>query len=432
MPNSNNNQVNIRDLTAQEIIELFRIDLLLPVCDDQATIVASVKKQYRKYHRDENKGSPSAREQAKNWFRNTSALQDKNKRAGYLDTVYEFFAHYADGQIITHIDAGKKNFDKKLEDNFRKYLIDNCRVDKQLESDFINRYKKQHNIRFGGKLPAAIPVPIENFKAVSGSDCITLSWNKVKENCDFIEIVREQVVKGVASRTKGAKKKTIKVQAGDCSFKDTDKIPGVEFKYQLHSVLKNEHGADASEFAVFIDEVKKVSARYEKGAVYLSWEMPGAGSNAVVYRRQTVFKTKAGGPVLDGSEERLFSSDNATLKDENIAEGVTYYYIIVVDYGKKIFSVGVQTQVEIPKPPPAVKSLTAEHSFSGGKNIVALNWPKVSTAKNIMYALVRNQGKIAPVSIKDGEVIYQGRRNNILIRIRFRLSIFLFGFLLQR
>ncbi|MEK9137721.1 MAG: hypothetical protein AAB393_11415, partial [Bacteroidota bacterium] len=215
--------------TAQEVIDMFN-ELGLLVCDDGDEIKKRVDNASPRYLQMKRQTDPKKWVVSDKWFKNVEALQ--NHRPELLRFVYEQFERLADTSLKGAIGQGLATLNQPLIDALNRIAQEDCRVDDQLGKRFLDDYLRDRELEIGGEIVR--PALVEDFTAVSGLGEITLSWSLPAQNCEKVELLREEEFLS-AGKKPSRKSKTVYSGRGT-SCVDKDVSPGSWYTYQAHSI----------------------------------------------------------------------------------------------------------------------------------------------------------------------------------------------------
>lgn len=410
--------------TAQEVINIFA-RLGLPVCDDAGAIDRKINSQRDRYTRDKNRSTdPAVRQRANEWFREVADLQ--SRRPEFLRVVYQFFGDLAQAALSAGMAAGVKTLTRQLQQNLLKIAFRQCHTDDALASRFLKDFMQDHGLKEGEQV--ARPAPIERFNAESRLGEVALQWTVPTQNCDEIEIIRDEE----PSQPGDAGRKIYRGQG--TAFVDRDVTPGTTYRYRAHAICAGFEGADTVARGVCMGEVRKESAVWKDGVIGLGWEPPNPDVSVMIFKKAggpPEIKSSPQGPEpADGRTTRpLHGGGIRTWSDTEVVEGVTYYYRIVVDFGGGLFSKGVDLHLTVPKPPPPVPSVTATFKANPGKDVVALQWQPVTGGVPVDYVVVRREGNAPPGKIQEGALISETPQtqcldDKVVAGMRYRYAVF--------
>jgi len=380
--------------TAAEVAQMFR-SIGLPVCDDEAAIRAKIAEESPRYQIMKNRSQTDRTliVKAEAWFKDTTELM--TNRSALLEVVYKAFGAATDGDLGLRRLGGVRVLTSAVAQQFVASAIQLFHVDNALASQFVDRYLKERNLEIGGQLLKFSFV--ENLQAVSGIGRISLSWTRPAQNCEGVLIVR------LSPDGREDEFET----AGE-SFEDPGVAPGVSYTYRFHSRNQGESSDQFVEItAVSIGEVTKARAAWKHAEVLLQWNAAGAPSVQIFRREGSAPELRFGpdGPAPDSpATVRVYQGAFERFADTNVAEGVTYFYRIVSDFGQGRCGRGVDVQVTIPQPPAAVRSLHASYKREADKDVVQLEWPPAAGVAGPEYVVVRREGE-APAARQDEGVL---------------------------
>ncbi len=393
------------DYTADEIIAMFK-ELGLPVCDDGDAIKKQFEDKRKQYLNWLSKPDPEQRRKGTAGVKNGEALQ--NHRPELLKIVYERFAGLADTALLDALASGRSKLTDELMDSLRKNQATKaCHVDNALADRFLVDYMRERGLKKDGIVEQ--PGLMEDFTAVSGLGKVSLHWTPAKDKWDEVEIVRSEV--SLASGKKGSKKETTVYRGRDeTSFVDGGVAAGVRYEYSAHSIFRKIKDTDNDIVvqAVCLGEVLTAVAAWQEGRMHLSWELPGKGVSVLIFRSTQgapEIRMEPNGPTpADQAAEQVYRSGGTSWNDMKVAEGVTYHYRLVADFGQNLFTEGVVVQATVPQPPPPVAALTATYSRNpDGTDIVYLDWPPAPGPME--YVVVRRDGNTPAAQVGEGKII---------------------------
>lgn len=387
------------EMTAQKIIKIF-VDLGLPVCDDAAMIQQKVDAQRPHMLRLKNSTDPNARAAAVEWFENVNYL--KNRLADVLNVVYDQFENQASLAIEAGVASGKTTLTQGMMDALANVARDGCRLSNDLTLRFVERYVKKRGLKAGGVLQE--PANVEDFSATSTARCISLRWCSPTKNYTEIEINRQEDAPGAAP------KKPKKVYNGtNTRFEDSDVSPGKWYTYRARVILNGVKGVESVVRVPCLGEVRKLAADTASGKVMLTWELPFPDACVWVFRREGGPPDFRKGPnqlePADKQTKVVFCGNRPGCGDADVVEGAEYQYRIVVDFDGGRFTEGLVLPVRMPRCPPSVPAVRAEHKSNAGKDEVALEWDAVPGRVPVKYVVVRREGGTPPATVKDGVLV---------------------------
>ena len=384
-------------LTARHVIDMFA-ELGLPVTDDEAAIRQKVLEQRDRRLRDGNSPDPGIHEPARRWLKNVEPMQNPQRRPELLHVVYQQYRDLADAARAAALGSGTTTLTPALKENLRSLALTSCKTDEALSRRFLADYMSERVLEDGGEL--ICPEPVPDFLAKSGLGQIALEWKLPAQNCEQIEITRE------AEGGRSQKAKAVYTGTGT-SFVDADKelAAGTSYSYRAYSSYQGvKSKTPAVARAACMGEVGGAKAVFQKGAVKLTWDLPGPGVSVLVFKKAgaapAVRLGSAGPQPADAETMQARRGAISSMTDAEVSEGVTCHYLIVAEFGAGLWSNGVQVQVSVPKAPPPPPSLSALFKFDKGKNQVVLSWPGAQTTGAVHYQLVRREGS-APASKPD-------------------------------
>jgi hypothetical protein len=381
---------------ASNVIEMFTLGLGLPVCDDGALIQQKVKEQTPRRLKDRNSTTSTIQAAADAWFKAAEALQ--NRRPQLLDVIYGFFESLADTGLSFAAASGQRTLTAETKKKLLDIAFRECKADDDVADQFVRRFTQIRGLQEGE--PLVRPSPVGSFSATSGRGTIALNWTLPVSQCDEVVIAREhdsgrweqEIYRGTAT-----------------SFVDSAGLePGNRYRYRIRSVYRGVEGPDRLERAVCPGGVLNSNARWSKGQVELQWKLPVDDVSVVIFRQ-------AGGPpgVRQGSSgleattsltHRVHEGSETSWIDHDIVEGTTYYYRIFSDFGQNVLGDGVDVQVTIPKPPPAIPSLSGRYERHEGKDLVVLEWAAVEGVPG-EYLIVRREGSAPAGNLQEGQLL---------------------------
>jgi hypothetical protein len=118
----------VRQLTANEVIEIFRSLDLLVTNDDQA-IAKKYNELMPRYLSGRNSTDSSMRAAVETWFANSTMLQNKDKRKVLLEIVYDQFVGMADAALQGAISQGSKEFNLALMQTLEQIAQRDCKCE---------------------------------------------------------------------------------------------------------------------------------------------------------------------------------------------------------------------------------------------------------------------------------------------------------------
>lgn len=388
--------------TASDIMAIFA-GLGLPVCDDWPSIKTKVESQKTRHLRDKNNPDAVVRERADRWFKDVSDLE--HHRPEMLGIVYQYFKDNAGITLEAAIAMGIKTLTTELHNSLRQFLLRQCQTDDALADRFLADYLRETGLSGGGSQNLVHPAAIGDFRAAGGFGQVALSWSLPATNCDEVEILREEGGTGPGSSRETPHK--IYRGRGD-HFVDRDVGPGVWYTYRAHALYRGSEGADAVQSVRCPGEVKQAVAAWKEGAIQLTWELPGPDVAVLIFRRAGLppsVRLEASGPRPgDPVTTQVYTGGGRSWSDTHVAEGTTYFYRIIADFGSDLYSQGVEVQGTAPRPVPPVAEVTAVYQRDEDKDLVVVEW-KAPVGMPVQYTLVRRPGSAAPVRPDDGTVL---------------------------
>ncbi|GEM_PF-1037179 len=400
--------------TALEVIEMFKT-LGLPVYDDEQAIEQKINNQRARYLKDKNHTDPQIRERANRWFKNVDDLQ--RHRQDLLRIVYEQFTRLADTALKGALGGGLTSLSQALVDDLIRIACDDCRAESKLADRFVEDYMRERDFKIGEEMVR--PGLVEDLTATSEPGKIVLNWSLPTAKCDEVEIVRED--EAPAANKKRVDKRERVYQHRGTSFIDTGVSPGAWYTYRAYSIFQGVKSASfAVARAVCLGEPRQVRAAWSHGKMTLNWESPreGAPVPVMIFRRADkapAVTMSAGGPEpADSSTAQVYSGGGSSWIDHGVAEGVTYHYRIIADFGSGLFSHGVDVQAAVPKAPPAPPSLGAVYKQSAGKNTVVLEWRPVPGGVPVDYIVVRREGDSPAARVDEGVAVETTKQTRCL------------------
>jgi hypothetical protein len=374
--------------TADDVIQSFSA-IGLPVTDDAAVVEKKIADQYPRRQREKNSPDRDAAHRATLWMRDANDL--RNNRPTLLELVYAKFLRQADTSLQGALAAGLQTLTSALVESLRSILRDDCRADDDLATKFLDRYLAERGLDHGSEIVK--PELVQDFAAVDSGGRISLSWSLPLQKCDRVEIVRQ-------SESNLKDRKTY--AATGASFEDVAMKSGVWYVYRAYSIHQDVKSTGFVEArAVAAGNVSNVQPVCEDGRVALTWDSAGpAAVGVMIFRRAgsgaTDIVKKDGALEPRGNTALVYRGGGTSFTDEQIAEGATYVYRIVADFGDGRFASGIDTQITVPKSPTAPSDLTAVYERAGGEDVVALQWAPVAGAADVRYVVARRRGETAP------------------------------------
>ena len=398
-----------RRWSAQDVIAIFR-RLGLPVCDDDNAIRQKVQAQRARYLRDKASPDPAIQAQAEQWFKGVDALE--HCRPELHQVVKEMFFDLADAALSAAVAAGLNRFTRQLEASLFELARGQCNADELLVQSFVGDYVRERDLELDE--PIVRPELVTGFQAVGGLGEIALTWTLPADRCDEVEIVREMEPQG--ARGKGKVETVFRGAAS--SFRDARVAPGAWYTYQAYSFYqgyKSTHASPAR--AVCLGEVRAAAAVWNDGRMTLRWEPPGAASVAIFRRRDRAPLVRPGpsGPEpADAATAQVHRGGGTSWVDPDVAEGVTYCYRIVAEFGPGLFARGVDVQAAVPAPPPAVGSADASLARRGERDAVLVVWEPVPGGLPVEYLVVRREGSAPVGRVEDGTLVRVTQQSRFL------------------
>ena len=380
--------------TPEDVIQMF-VALGLPVCDDGAAIQAKIDAQTKRYQGYKNSPDRDLAHQANIWFKNASELT--HNRAALIEAVYGKFRNQAEIALEGAISAGLKVVTPALIERLNAILRDSCRVDDNLADQFLRRYMREKDLALGRE--TVKPALIERLTASSEIGKVSLRWSKPAAKCDRAVIVRS-----------GQGDKEQEFESDGNSFEDSGGALGVWYTYRIYSQYQGVTSVGFVEAAgVRIAEVTNAQPVWNGGEVRLAWQPAGPRSSVQIFRCESKapsVKVGADGPAPDGAGTTcIYHGAGESFSDSKLKEGATYFYRIVAEFGVGCYSRGVDVQLTIPQPPPAVRSLKAEYKREADKDVVLLEWPAVTGVATPEYVVVRREGEAPAGRVDEGALV---------------------------
>jgi hypothetical protein len=392
--------------SAQEVIEMY-VALGLPVCDDWALIESKIKAQRDRYLRDKNKPDRDAAAAAVRWFRNADALE--RSRPELLRAVAEQFVALARPSIGSALAQGIRTLTPQLVQQLKEIARTSCKTDDALAERFVREFMASERLELNKAL--VLPALVEDLKAESLAGAIHLSWRLPAANCEEVEVVREAEDRPGLLETVHRGKGT--------AFRDAAARPGVFHTYRVHSFHQGVRSeAAASARAVNLGEVRDASAVYEDGALRVRWKPAGPAASTLLFRRREAppsLRLGAHGPEPADADTALVQRGGVLGWDEpNAAEGATYHYRLIADFGAGLWSRGVDVHASVPAPPPAVPRARASYRRDGDRDAVAVEWDAVPGNLPVEHVVVRRGGSAPPSRPEEGQVVATTRQHACL------------------
>jgi hypothetical protein len=382
------------------VIAIFR-GLGLPVCDDGDAIRQKVQAQRPRNLKDKASPDPDARAKADQWFKDAEALE--NRRPELLRAMEELFFDMADSAISAAIAAGLSQLTPPLQESLLDLARDQCRTDEELARRFLDSYVKATGLETGILVK---PAAVERFVAVSGIGEITLTWTLSADPCDEVEVVRSVESRGPEGKAGESRRVFPRNQT---SFVDTGLSPGAWYRYRAVSIYQRFRREGPEARAVCLGEVRSAAAVWNDGRMTLRWEPPGV-STVVIFRRcdqaPAVRPLPLGPEPADAATAQVYRGGGGTSwVDPDVAEGITYHYRIVAEFGPGLFARGVDVQAKVPEPPPAVGPVAASHTRRGERDAVLVEWQPVPGNLPVEHLVVRREGSAPAGRVEDGALV---------------------------
>lgn len=391
------------NLTAEDVIGMFRDQARLRVCDDQDDIEREYDAQCHKYQDQSNTGTPRDRDRADRWFSEMTLLRDAKRRAEVIKIVYRHFQALADTALSAAVATGNNRVNGPVLENLRRLLHDSCYVDDELARRFLDDYVRERGLELEGPIVKAKLA--SQFVAQAGIGQIELRWALPADSCDAVCIDRDPK----PARKGKRKADEVVYQGTGTAFTDRDVAPGLRYTYRAYSVYMKERSTGYAEASALCLAESEAQGEWRDGAVEIIAVPPATNTEVIVFRRA------GGAPEVEhgryglipkaGTEQIPLGPDH-TLRDTQVAEGITYHYKFFTVFAPDLISQGVALQpIKVPKAPPAVPELRRSYQHDAGQNVVVLEWQPVRADGPVTYAVVRREGSAAPGHVKDGTLL---------------------------
>jgi hypothetical protein len=369
-------------------------ELNLPVCDDGDLIKQNFEAKRRYYVSKLNDPNRAVREPAVEAVKHAAALTNPKERAELLEIVYQAFVGKVRVLVADKCASGAKKVTQPLLASLKDLGMDQCRLREDLAGRFVERFVNEQGWKPDG--PIVTPSRVDNFTAKSELGKITLSWVFPATNCDLVELYRD------------ADKKKPVYSGKDGAFADDDAAPGFH-TYRIHAVYQGVPGPESLAKAWRLAEVRGPQGSWKAGKVNLSWSLPCQDVLVHVFRRdgaRPAFRVTAQGIEPAEPQTRPVPLNaNTSLAEVAPGEGITWHYLVVLEFGSGLFTEGVDIPVHVPRPPPPVPSVTAVYTPAHDKDAVEVKWVAVSGSGPMEYVVVRRLGSAAPAELIEKEVV---------------------------
>jgi GTPase SAR1 family protein len=383
-------------INAQRVIEMFVRDLGLPVCDDEGAINKAVESQRGRRLAEKRNPDHVISHAAEEWFKTVDALKNPQRRAQLLGIVFEHYCNMVDTALRAARGSGVVVLTGELRESLRTIAEGDCKTDANLTRRFVQDYLKLRDFEDGTIVK---PKPVGNFTARGELGRVVLSWQLPQGDFEGVEIFREGGTGGGAQRPV--------YRGSGAGFADSEVTAGISYLYRAVSywqdVKMKETPPEAR--AVPVGEVRDAKAVWDKGAVRVSWQLPAANIPVIVFKRAGAAPATipgTNGPEPDGNGTiQLHRGNISAFSDTDVAEGVTYHYLIVADFSG-VCGPGVRVQLAVPKAPSPVASVSAGFQNVRGSNEVSLQWPGIPGGASLEYVVVRREGSI-PASTPEAQ-----------------------------
>jgi hypothetical protein len=394
-----------KKLTATRVIEMFQA-LNLPVTDDAQLIEAKANELKPRFQQMKNHTDPHRRAEAEVWFKDLAEVElDLDKLLGVIRDHFEKLSNTA---LKAAREAGLTTLTAELVENLQQLAMEECRCDPALAEHFLTHYRAKHKYELDQ--PTVWPGSARDFQALSGLRSIQLIWTPPLDNCDEIKIVRTEQETRRGRKRAQSQEMIFRRSPTDTRLDDHEEVlPGVRYSYTLSVIYQGVEGPGETRTVVCMAELGDLKATWADERVRLGWTLPDSVASGAKNDQVSVlaFRRRDGPPELNRdvlgvqpttpATVQLYPQDRLTLEDNQVEDGATYFYHVLLDYKNGDQTPGLSTQLTVPAPPPAVSVITTcAHKQNGTDNEIELAWSPVVFAGQVEYEVFRRDGSVPP------------------------------------